>query len=288
MEPVEESAGTAGGTTVEELERFRQDIERYRARRKAVSDEFDGFVQSFKKPAAATRPASPRVTGPLPAAPPVVQRQPAAPSAAQRPQTPAPVVEKPPAPAPVVRAAAASPPVPTAPAVPPAPRPVIQTTAPQPVIRPTSAGTAARQTRRAFPLLVLAALVMLVAVWLWTRDTGPAPDPATQPSVATRATAPVTAPAPTPPPQTPPAAPDRSAAELRTTRAVWIRATADGTRVVNRELPAGAEVPFRAEKTIEIRTGDAGAVRLWIGGRDQGPLGRDGQVVTRSFSVPVR
>jgi hypothetical protein len=60
---------------------------------------------------------------------------------------------------------------------------------------------------------------------------------------------------------------------------------ADGERVVERELPADARVPLKAAKTIVIRTGDAGAVRLSIGGQDQGILGRDGEVVTRTFTV---
>jgi hypothetical protein len=36
-----------------------------------------------------------------------------------------------------------------------------------------------------------------------------------------------------------------------------------------------------------IRTGDAGAVRLSIGGKDHGFLGREGEVVTRTFAVPA-
>jgi hypothetical protein len=60
---------------------------------------------------------------------------------------------------------------------------------------------------------------------------------------------------------------------------------ADGERVVERELPADARVPLKAARTIVIRTGDAGAVRLSIAGQDQGILGRDGEVVTRTFTV---
>lgn len=75
--------------------------------------------------------------------------------------------------------------------------------------------------------------------------------------------------------------------EITTLRPVWVRVIADGERVVERELPADARIPFTAEKTIVIRTGDAGAVRLTIRGEDQGVLGRDGEVVTRSFTVPA-
>ena len=285
MEPADESSETAGGTTVEELERFRQDIERYRARRRAVSDEFDGFVQSFKKPTTATRPVAPPIVDTPPVTPPVVRSAPAAPPAVRSAPAPPPVVRPPSAAPPVARPVATSPPAATAPSVPPLARPAVQKTAAAPVLAPSSAG---RRSPRAIAGLLLTALVILAAVGLWPRDRGPASDPVTQPSAAAPTTPPVASPTPTPATQPTPAAPDRSEAELRTTRAVWIRATADGTRIVNRELPAGATVPFRADRTIEIRTGDAGAVRLWIGGRDQGPLGRDGEVVTRSFTVPVR
>jgi hypothetical protein len=44
-------------------------------------------------------------------------------------------------------------------------------------------------------------------------------------------------------------------------------------------------VPIRAAETIAIRAGDAGAVRFAIAGQDQGSLGRDGIVVTRTFSA---
>jgi hypothetical protein len=89
------------------------------------------------------------------------------------------------------------------------------------------------------------------------------------------------APAPTQPPAT-------LQTEIVTTEPAWVRVTADGERVIERELPAGARIPFKAERTIQIRTGNAGAVRLSIRGKDQGPLGKIGAVVTRSFTVPAR
>jgi uncharacterized protein DUF4115 len=62
----------------------------------------------------------------------------------------------------------------------------------------------------------------------------------------------------------------------------------DGEKVLEREVPAGTRVPLNAEKTIVIRTGDAGAVRLALRGEDRGLLGAEGEVVTRSFAVPPR
>ena len=254
MEPPDEFSKTPGGTTVEELERFRQDIERYRARRKAVSEEFEGFVQGFKKPVDSAPPPPPATRA---TAPPRRDPQPVRPPA---PLSPTIFAEQ--------RAV-------TPPAAPTTPQSHV------PARRSSS------RASRALPLLVLVGLVIAAAVWFWPvgREPATAPDP--QPSATQRATpaAPPTAAPATPPPAP---APAPSASELTTTRAVWIRVVADGARVVSRELPAGARVPFTAERTIEIRAGDAGAVRLTIGGRDQGPLGRDGEVVTRSFTVPPR
>jgi hypothetical protein len=76
--------------------------------------------------------------------------------------------------------------------------------------------------------------------------------------------------------------------EIVTTEPAWVRVIADGERVIERELPANARIPFTAERTIQIRTGNAGAVRLSIRGKDQGSLGKIGEVVTRSFTVPGR
>jgi len=74
------------------------------------------------------------------------------------------------------------------------------------------------------------------------------------------------------------------AAELTTLRPVWMRVVVDGQRILERELPAGARVPLAGE-SIVVRAGDAGAVRLLRHGRDQGLLGADGAVVTRTFLV---
>jgi len=56
-------------------------------------------------------------------------------------------------------------------------------------------------------------------------------------------------------------------------------------RLLERELPAGETVPLSPRETIVLRAGDAGAVRLAIAGKDQGPLGEEGRAVTRSFDV---
>jgi hypothetical protein len=73
--------------------------------------------------------------------------------------------------------------------------------------------------------------------------------------------------------------------EITTIRGVWVRVLSDGERVLERELPADARVPVAAKQTIVIRTGDAGAVRVSVGGRKPEPLGREGQVLTRTFTL---
>jgi hypothetical protein len=71
-------------------------------------------------------------------------------------------------------------------------------------------------------------------------------------------------------------------------RRVWVRAVVDGNVDVERELRPNDRVALRNGRTIVIRTGDAGAIRVAIDGKDQGPLGRDGEVVTRTFTAPAR
>jgi cytoskeleton protein RodZ len=211
---------------LEELERLRQAIERYRSQRKAVDEEFEQFVRAFKAPPDAQTLAPAAASSPAPEARRVVSPAPSD--------------------------AAAPIPVP----VPPA----------------------RRQTRPTPGVLIGLTLALLASAWLvvWTLR------PRAPESTTTNTPAPVALREPGPPPVTTAAA----ASELTTVRAVWVRVLADGKRVLERELPPDARVPVDAEKTIVIRTGDAGAIRLTIRGQDKGFLGRAGEVVTRTFNVP--
>jgi hypothetical protein len=227
-----------------ELERLRHEIERYRAKRKAVSEEFDAFVRSFKSPPADAVPRP-------------------------RPQSEPPEARLPDTRRPDTRVAD------TLPA-----RREDETVVP---LAAAAAPTAARRGPSKTPALLAGALTLLaVGGWVtWKvtrapRDTTAAPQPDTRPA------------APSIPPTAIDAAsrPDPSASELTTTKPVWVRVTADGQRVVERELPANARIPLTATKTIVIRAGNAGAVRVTLAGQDQGLLGPEGTVVTRTFSVP--
>ncbi len=236
---MENSNGTHIGfderEALEELERLRQEIERYRARRKAVSAEFDEFVGSFKTSPQGSmpqpRPQSERQEQRSPGRPPTHREEPAA--------------------------------VPFAPAAPP---------------------VVAHRAPWKTPALLAGALTLLAAGgWVtWIVRTRASHSAAATPVPDTRPAAPSISQATTP-------SANRSEAvvsELRTTRPVWVRVIADGERVVERELPANARVPLTAQKTIVIRAGNAGAVRVTLAGQDQGVLGPEGTVVTRTFSVP--
>ena len=84
----------------------------------------------------------------------------------------------------------------------------------------------------------------------------------------------------TPAPPRPPAA-----AEVITTRRVWLRVLVDGRKVMERELPPDSRIPLDSGSQLVVRAGDAGAVRVAIGGRDQGTLGRDGEVATKAYAI---
>ena len=265
---------------LEKLERFRADIERYRAERKALSEEFEAFVRSFNNP-----PGPPAAVQPpqrdirkvsIPDAP-----RPFEDAAAPMP-TPSPA---PPIPTTHASVTSTSPPATPAPMT---PAPVTADTAVTDSVTPDRMAAAPvphvrqRVHPRTLALLGGGLILFAIVVWAtWLRprlpDAGPAAPP---PDV--RSTAPVAPPrVPDPVVQT-----STTASELTTIRPVWVRVIADGQRVVERELPANARIPLTAEKTIVIRAGNAGAVRLTLAGQDQGVLGPEGTVVTRTFTMP--
>ena len=144
-----------------------------------------------------------------------------------------------------------------------------------------------RSSRR-IPLVALAGAVVVIAGVAFfalrgtSDDTGrtdavvaetsaPAPQPPSQP-------APAPAPVATPPPR----------AEIVTSRQVWIRVMVDGQKVLERELPPDTRIPLNPAAQFVVRAGDAGALRVMIDGKDQGPFGIDGRVATKAFAVPPK
>ena len=138
--------------------------------------------------------------------------------------------------------------------------------------------------------------VIAVAVLLWRSSSGPVgPATPTNPSVAppsSPATAPSAQPAaavaPAPAPAAPAGPPRALNIEFITTRPVWARITIDGRKAIEKEFPADQRIPLGADRTILIRAGDAGAVRLVVDGKDLGPLGKDGQIFSRAFTAAER
>jgi hypothetical protein len=128
----------------------------------------------------------------------------------------------------------------------------------------------------------LAAVALLLG-WFLLRDPVPSA-PLESAAVSREAAAP---PAAVEPPSAP-VDPHPLRIDIVTSRPVWMRVTVDGRIAIERMLPQGERLPFGADKSIVVRAGDAGAVSVWIGTVDQGPLGRDGQVVTRLFEAPAR
>lgn len=65
----------------------------------------------------------------------------------------------------------------------------------------------------------------------------------------------------------------------------WVRLVADGKTAFEGMLEKGAVRSFKAEKKIELRLGNAGAVMVSCNGQNLGNLGGVGEVVTREFSA---
>jgi hypothetical protein len=126
-------------------------------------------------------------------------------------------------------------------------------------------------------------VLLLLTTWIWR---GSSTTPLRQPSaIVPAAQGPAGAPAPAPAPVASTGPARALSIELVTTRPVWMRVTADDRRTLEREVPAGQRIPVEADRSILIRAGDGGAVRLIVKGQDQGVLGRDGQIANRSLAA---
>jgi hypothetical protein len=89
-------------------------------------------------------------------------------------------------------------------------------------------------------------------------------------------------------PAAPPVDPHLLRIDLKTLRRVWLRVSVDGRIAIEREVAEGEQLPFGADRSIVVRAGDAGAVTVRVGDVDQGTIGRDGEVLTRTFTAPTR
>ena len=154
-----------------------------------------------------------------------------------------------------------------------------------------------RSKHRVSPGAILAGAVFAIVVGTLFMMRRPEPvspaatDTQTQ-SEPPRAAAPS---APTPAPASAAASPSASPAattgpasglqvELVPVRPVWLRVIVDGRKAMERELKANERIALSAAQSITVRAGDAGALRVSVGGQDQGTLGPSGIVVTKTFT----
>ncbi|AFV76235.1 hypothetical protein Theos_1193 [Thermus oshimai JL-2] len=66
----------------------------------------------------------------------------------------------------------------------------------------------------------------------------------------------------------------------------WLRVTQGERRLYEGIPEVGAELSFPLP--VEVRAGNPAAVRVFLGGRDLGPMGEAGRPVTRRFEAPSR
>jgi len=66
---------------------------------------------------------------------------------------------------------------------------------------------------------------------------------------------------------------------------VWTRVTSDGQEIFQGVVSAGETRTFTATKTLSIRLGNAGGVRVTLNGEDLGVQGSAGQVIDRTWTV---
>ena len=167
-----------------------------------------------------------------------------------------------------------------------APPVIVDEPLPEPIVLAPSWKDVLKQPIARWTLASVGLLAMVLLLW---RPWSAAPD---QPASTTTAS-PATTSAPTPtssPAAAPPVAqPTRAVnVELVTLRPVWTRVVVDDRKEVERELPAGQRFTFGADRTITVRAGDAGGMRIIHDGKDLGVLGRDGQIASKTFAAAGR
>jgi cytoskeleton protein RodZ len=87
-------------------------------------------------------------------------------------------------------------------------------------------------------------------------------------------------------PASDPAAPvDHLTVELVASGRCWVNATADGKRVMGRQMETGERQAFDVRREIMITAGDAGALNLTLNGAAAKPLGKPGEVVTTRLNL---
>jgi hypothetical protein len=73
--------------------------------------------------------------------------------------------------------------------------------------------------------------------------------------------------------------------QLAARRSAWMRVTADGRLAAERIFKPGETLQVRATRDVSVRAGDAGAVTVSVDGRQPVAFGREGESLTRRFTV---
>jgi hypothetical protein len=128
--------------------------------------------------------------------------------------------------------------------------------------------------------LSVIALVLIAVLPTALRSDEPEPEPA--PRVAGSPSPAVHDSGRDPVSTAPPREPTGILAVLRVVQPSWVRAVADGEIVEAATLDAGTVVRYRAGDLLELRLGNAGGVRLRVGG-ELVPTGSSGDVVDLGF-----
>ncbi|MFN8498471.1 MAG: DUF4115 domain-containing protein [Anaerolineae bacterium] len=87
---------------------------------------------------------------------------------------------------------------------------------------------------------------------------------------------------PTPAPTTPP---NEVEVAVEITQPSWLQVTVDGKQLFAGLLQPGQNRSWRGNRSINVRTGNAGGTIIFINGQQVGPLGNPGMVVEREWQL---
>jgi hypothetical protein len=78
---------------------------------------------------------------------------------------------------------------------------------------------------------------------------------------------------------------DRLTIALSVKRPVWVSATVDGQKAIERLLQPGEQQTVNVRREMVLTAGDASAIAMTLNGAEARPLGKAGEVVTARFNL---
>ncbi|MEQ8237203.1 MAG: RodZ domain-containing protein [Syntrophomonadaceae bacterium] len=138
--------------------------------------------------------------------------------------------------------------------------------------------------------IIAAAIFLVVIWWLGTYIAGYITEQAVKsrtPDPAPPVSQEILAPGLSQTEAVPPAARQAEGIELKITarQDCWLEVSADGINLYAQTITAGTEQTFKAREKLAIRAGNAGGIELSLNGRQLAPLGAEGQVVVKEFTL---